>query len=122
LAETKGGDEAAAVSKEFVKTLNKVASIFIKPRGKTIYAGSEFIALKQLIAKIKGKNVYARPMEPLLNMIQEAISPYKMRSTMNGFFAVKWCIDHSLVQQGITMLQEAIITYILDSCMLAWGR
>ena len=49
-----------------------------------------------------------------MDKINTKIEGFKDNDIKNGFKAVEWCIDHDLIQQGITILQEMTITYILS--------
>lgn len=53
-------------------------------------------------------------MEPLLNIIYNKLDNlHSSNDIINGFRAVKWCLDSNLIQQAYSLLREAIITYVL---------
>lgn len=68
--------------------------------------------LERLIIEERETNLRI-PLTPILKLIENKISNFHNHSIENGFFAVKWCIEHGLTQQGITLLQESILTFIL---------
>ena len=61
------------------------------------------------------KNVVA-PIPPIINKIQESLHGFETTDTMhpesllNGYEAAKWCYDHQLYQQAVTILDENITT------------
>ncbi len=62
---------------------------------------------------------FISPLNPILKKIEEKIYPFKNENNLiNGFNAVRWCIDNNLIQQGFTILQENMISLILDEVQL----
>lgn len=60
------------------------------------------------------ENVIA-PIPPVLNKIQDSLSGFEKtdeysENLINGYAAAKWCYDHQLYQQAITILDENITT------------
>lgn len=51
--------------------------------------------------------------ENLKNDLNAELSKFKNNEVKNTFHAVDFCIKHNLTQQGLTILQESIKTYIL---------
>ncbi len=111
LKETKGKDAFAQNLKKFSESIETVTKVFSTCRGNHIKDGTVFETLKSRILAIKSESINA--LLPLLEKIEEKVNDYEKNDVLNGFKAVKWCIDHNLIQQGITMLQETIITYVL---------
>jgi len=54
-----------------------------------------------------------KPLNPLLERIAGKIKGFSNSDIKNGYAAVEWCIEHSLIQQGYTILQETMITEIV---------
>ena len=56
------------------------------------------------------------PIPPIIDKIQQSIQRFETTDTMhpesirNGYEAAKWCYDHQLYQQAITILDENITT------------
>lgn len=51
--------------------------------------------------------------KPLFERIKEKMQPFKGNMISDGIQAAKWCLDHNLIQQGFTILQETLITYFV---------
>lgn len=62
------------------------------------------------------QNVIA-PIPPIIHRIQESLhgfektDKYHPSSLLNGYQAAKWCFDHQLYQQAITILEENVTTH-----------
>ncbi len=113
LIESKGKDPQALIEREMAKALNKISYLFRTVRGNEIVNGIDFIDANRLFERLEDGILVNKPLMPLISSIKDKIGEYKSDDIMNGFRAVRWCIDHHLTQQGITLLQETIITYLL---------
>ena len=57
------------------------------------------------------------PIPPIINKIQESLRGFEQtdilhsESLRNGYVAAKWCYDHQLYQQAITILDENLTTH-----------
>jgi len=112
LAENSKNEQAVYMNK-FAKGLNKITGYFNTARGKQIVEGKDFIYLRNNISNLSEDFIVSKPLQPIKEKIKRQIELYNENNILNGFRAVKWCIDNELIQQGITLLQETIITYIL---------
>jgi CRISPR-associated Csx2 family protein len=98
----------------FGKHLRAFGGAFSTVRGGEITTGRLFADLQTDIQNIKA-NAPLEPLVPILDKITEGLSPFTpSKDILNGFRAIEWCIDHELVQQGITLMREAIVSYISD--------
>jgi CRISPR-associated Csx2 family protein len=98
----------------FGQHLRDFAGAFSTVRGGEITQGQLFADLQTDIQNIKA-NAPLEPLVPILDKITEGLSPFRpSKDILNGFRAIEWCIDHELVQQGITLMREAIVSYIGD--------
>lgn len=96
----------------FNKALSNVSNSFRTNRGRRIMDGDIFKALNSEIKELS--NLYPPPLEELVSSVKSKISGFsENQDILNGFRAVKWCIEHQLIQQGITILEESIFTYFL---------
>lgn len=82
-------------------------------RGRNIQNAQFIVGLKKNLHQLKtqqraeGFQAFA----PLIEEIEKKIEPFHSGELANGFRAVKWCIDHDLAQQGITLLQETVLAF-----------
>ena len=62
------------------------------------------------------ENVIA-PIPPVINKIQDSLLGFEQTDSLNpeslrnGYMAAKWCYDHQLYQQSITILDENLTTH-----------
>jgi len=90
-----------------------VKSIRTSRGGKLVY-GFDFEGLQQKIKAAKNEeSPNQQQMERLLSKIEEKVNHFKNDDIINGFHAVKWCIDYQLIPQGYTLLQETVRTWLL---------
>jgi CRISPR-associated Csx2 family protein len=88
----------------FTKTLDKLSKDILACRGKDIVKGYDF--------SIDSKSDL---FEGLFKKAKEKVNKFDSKeNTENLLYAAKWCLDHHLIQQGFTIAQEFILTYILE--------
>ncbi|WNS77431.1 TIGR02221 family CRISPR-associated protein [Bacillus sp. DTU_2020_1000418_1_SI_GHA_SEK_038] len=73
----------------------------------------EINKLKQQIETVRGaKSNKIKPLVPLLTEIESKYENFGDDKIMNGLLAAEWCVEHRLIQPGITLLQESCVTAI----------
>ncbi|MBL7815770.1 MAG: TIGR02221 family CRISPR-associated protein [Saprospiraceae bacterium] len=97
-------------SREFAVNLNALTGAFSTVRGKKMTTGLVFSDLRQNIQDIERDA--PRPLKPILEKINAELQPFQSDDILNGFRAIEWCLNHKLYQQGITLMREAIVSYI----------
>ncbi|WP_457552189.1 TM1812 family CRISPR-associated protein [Desulfobacula sp.] len=120
LRETQGQDTAARNINLFAKNMRTISRNMQFNRGAGIINHDYETAMKNL-QETKNDPSFIPPFGPLLEKIEQKINVFKKDDIKNGFKAVEWCMDHGLIQQAVTMLQESIISYVLDLEGLAWS-
>lgn len=50
---------------------------------------------------------------PLLEHIRPRMEVFRGDEIQDGVAAARWCLEHNLVQQGFTILQETLITHLI---------
>lgn len=84
-------------------------------RGLEITKGEIFKQLNEAIQTVKNNLSSDEVLLRILDKVAEKISIFQPKTSWeNGLTAVKWNIEHGLIQQGVTMLQEVIVTYICE--------
>ncbi len=114
LAETQGGDEVARTARNLAQNLEKLYGQLSTVRGKEIREGTPFDYAKKEIKKLSElKPIPA--LAPLLARLGEKLSGFEKNDSLNGIKAARLCLDFGLIQQGITLLEETIITYLAEN-------
>ncbi len=113
LAKTKGKNKTASTLRNLANKFEEF-STFIKVNNvPAINTGIIFDKISKIILSLK--NDLITPLNPIIEKIQEKISIFSTSNdTLNGFRAVDFCIENGLIQQAYTMLQENIVTIILE--------
>ncbi|MHA1279495.1 MAG: TIGR02221 family CRISPR-associated protein [Candidatus Helarchaeota archaeon] len=107
LIKTGGRNREALEISKLGKQLNYLTEIIRTCRGTEIIS-FDYDALKKLITKNQASMI--KPLNPMLEKIQKKLEVFTNDSIKNGYAAVKWCIDHDLIQQGFTILQETLFS------------
>ena len=110
LKESKGKDRAAAAVKYVADALDTYTRALATCRGLEISTSVEH--LKQELAKSKDVDL-VKPLHPLFEHISKQVDFFKGDIVSDGIQAAKWCLEHNLIQQGFTILQETLITYFI---------
>jgi len=113
LKETQGQDRNAKKLKKINGYLNEIGEDFRTNRGKKYLAAETIIKAKNEIDELKEQTVLSA-FTPILTKLNEEFSKYEKDDEKNLLHAVQWCIDKDLIQQGITQLQEAVITILCE--------
>jgi|GEM_PF-1440683 len=94
------------------ETLERVTLAFSVSRGREITQGDIFQDLREEADGAKDKIQEIPPLEHILNKVNSAFSDFSQDRVFNGITAAEWCLGHKLIQQGITILRETIISII----------
>ena len=62
------------------------------------------------IAQLENAELRIAPLGPLMQQISSKLKPFEKNSYGNVFTAVRWCIDHKLLQNGFSILFEGCIS------------
>jgi CRISPR-associated Csx2 family protein len=82
-------------------------------RGLDIYDGEITLKLKNQLQDIEKNSSTSPALTPILQKIKNEFTHYEKDNALNGFLAVRWCINNGLIQQAATLLEEFIITFVM---------
>lgn len=99
---------------EFSKEIDTFSKAILTCRGLRLVEDVEIDKLKESIRLMSEQSDIEVVLQPLLEKVSAKIAPFGSKQLSNGFAAVEWCIQHNMVQQGITFLQETIISYMVE--------
>ncbi|MDX2245355.1 MAG: TIGR02221 family CRISPR-associated protein [Bacteroidia bacterium] len=100
-------------NKDLADQLEQFAQSIVTNRGLALVRDIDIDSLKQQIALLQTEQVTPQ-LEPLLARIGAKLDTFKTGDIRNGLMAVAWCIEHQLVQQGYTLLQETLVSFVLE--------
>ncbi len=55
-----------------------------------------------------------KPFKPLFKHLQETFAGFDDDQVNDGIQAARWCLDHGMVQQAATILDEVIVTWLVS--------
>jgi CRISPR-associated Csx2 family protein len=114
LKRTAGGDESAQAMRRLVERLGEFARCAQYVRGGDL---AEVRFQSQIIEPLRHIRAgFLPPLEPVFKRLEDTFAGFRDCDPANALRTVGWCIEHDLIQQGITLLQEAIVDEWLTRC------
>lgn len=110
----KGDIENKKPFDQLEKELTNFSEVVSTCRGQQLLSAP--INLKNVVTDILKRegDTFIKPLGPLLGILQDRFKNFDDNEYNNILEISKWCLEHNLIQQGLTILQEGIITYICD--------
>lgn len=110
LKETKGADQAADTLRKIADSLGRFCAVMSTCRGLKISEAAE--RLNSQLAALERSDILP-PFAPLFGEIKRKLNPFAGDPLRDGLQAVEWCLEHRLIQQGFTILNEVLIGWVL---------
>ncbi len=107
----KGKNADAQAIKNMQNPLKQMSLMLSTCRGRDISPVAE--KLKQAVAACRDMELLLPPFKKLFNRIEEGIKDFSGNYLADGFAAVRWCCEHNLIQQGFTILEELLISFVV---------
>ncbi|OIO74286.1 MAG: CRISPR-associated protein [Elusimicrobia bacterium CG1_02_37_114] len=107
---SKGEDKNAKIVKGLVNSLSNFSKAVATCRSGEITKLVKNI--KQKINEMQTSESLIVQMKPILDKIKEKFNNFSDNEDKNQLQAIQWCSRHKLIQQGFTLLQEFIVSYI----------
>lgn len=104
---------ALTAQKRLTASLRQCHQLLATVRGDEILAGEPFVHALSALDELSAVGGFAVPLLPLYGLIRTRVSGFRQGNPANLLYAIALCIDYGLIQQGITLLQESIITILL---------
>jgi CRISPR-associated Csx2 family protein len=111
--------ESARKITKFSQSVGKASELFSTVRGSKVYS-ADILNIVTRNAEQVDKVNFVAPLQPFMRMTIEKFAVFREMEILNFIPSVKYCIDHDLIQQGITFLQEGILSYALFRAGLKW--
>jgi len=114
LRETRGRDQEAQAVKLLAKNMEELSDAVATCRARTIPSFAD-----RLKSSLKGARAqeHVKPLSPLFEKLERQIRSFSGDEIHDGLVAVQWCIDHNLVQQGITIFLETMVSYVVRKAL-----
>lgn len=107
------------------KGLNEFSNSIVTNRGNEIIKNDSITNLKREIHTLKPHLLNVPQLSPfsnILSVVEKEIEVFKDDDIDNGMRAISWCIKNKLIQQGITLLQEFMVTFCLKNIKLDYNN
>jgi CRISPR-associated Csx2 family protein len=114
LKETKGKDESAKTIRDIANKLQNFSHTILANKLDKIIEG---ISLHEEIEILRNENVnevIPKPSIPIMEKINDKLTPFQNDELENVFAATNWCIKHELYQNAYSILLEGIISIVLN--------
>ncbi|QSZ27547.1 TIGR02221 family CRISPR-associated protein [Aceticella autotrophica] len=110
----KGMKDERNILSDFSQKLEKYTKNVATCRGKEISNGG--LKLKDTLedAVSIADKAYIKPMKPVIDRLNDRFKNFDNDENKNMLEIVKWCSEHNQIQQGFTILEEGIISYLCD--------
>jgi CRISPR-associated Csx2 family protein len=116
LVQTEGKEKGAAAIRDIGKNLFQLSDSIKTNRGRCLIAAKNAIKIMNGLATLKENQFEIKPLAPILKRIEDDVKPLAYADRTNNLIeAVEWCIAKNLVQEGLTILEEFIITFFAES-------
>jgi CRISPR-associated Csx2 family protein len=111
LRESRGTDVAARAIREMGDAMEAFSAMLFNCRGPE----TESVACR-LKAKLQAAETLdlPRPFIPLFRKLDQRLSAFGRGTFRDGLAAVRWCLEHDLIQQGYTLLEEFIFGTVVE--------
>ena len=110
LKQTKGADQAADTLRRIADSLEHFCAVMSTCRGLKITEAAE--RLTSQLAALERSDILP-PFAPLFGVIKAKLKSFEGDPLRDGVQAVRWCLNHGLIQQGFTMLKEVLVSWVL---------
>ncbi len=114
LRETRGQDQEAQAVRLLAKKMKELSDAIATCRARTIPGIAAH--LKDAFEDAK-RQKHIKPLSPLFEKLDKQINRFSGDEIRDGLTAVQWCLDHNLVQQGITIFLETLVSHVIKQAL-----
>ncbi|QZE15495.1 TIGR02221 family CRISPR-associated protein [Halosquirtibacter laminarini] len=111
--QTKGIESLLPKDSELGNNLHEYTTLLQTVRGGDLIKNTQVDNLRCSLDSLDSVDG-PKPLSHLADRMKSTVAGYKEDSVLNGFVAVRYCIDTGLYQQGYTLLEEFIITKVME--------
>lgn len=111
MASSKGQDVEAGNLQSVAKGIGDLTASIQNNRGQEIMR-IPTSSLPAKLTEVLASDGLIKPLRPILEKVQQKVAPLIEAGELSWLAAVAWCIQHQMVQQGITQLQEGLLTWM----------
>jgi CRISPR-associated Csx2 family protein len=102
-----------ALAEKVADSITKVTESMTLLRGADIINGKIFSFCLDDIDELEKSANYQTAFKPVFDKVREKVKLFRHNDPLNFLLAVRWYLDHKMIPQALTMMQEGLITFIL---------
>jgi len=111
MRDSKGQDEVARNMNDLTRRLVQLVDLLTTNRGGEIW-DFDYQGLQRALQEFSKERSYLKALNGVIQHVQNKVAGFKSEGNLQWLKAVGWCIEHGLVQQGITQLQEGLVSWL----------
>ncbi|EPR69800.1 TIGR02221 family CRISPR-associated protein [Cyclobacterium qasimii] len=113
MSKSKGTD---LVTKDVRYVIDQLALLLsnLQTNRLNILLDQDFTDFKEKLEKLPESDIDIKPIKQILKLIQNKVTPIIISRELIWLESAKWCLEHQLVQQAYTQLQEGLLTYSMQ--------
>lgn len=102
------------VLRKLSNAMEDFSDVIATCRGKIIVESA--LELKKAIDDVieHGAHQYVKPLSYIMDMLKNRFNSFAENQHMSMLEAVRWCLDNHMYQQGLTILEEGLISFACD--------
>jgi hypothetical protein len=112
LKNTQGQDNEAKLLRELSTKLKQILPLINTSRGKDLER-FDWEGLKATSIGLNKIDFSIKPFKQLFEIIDSKVATF-YDTDLIWLQSAKWCFKHNLIQQGITQLQEGVLSYLIS--------
>lgn len=85
-----------------------------------ILLNQDFTIFTEKLINLRESDISVKPFKQILKLIEKKVTPIIASKELIWLESAKWCLEHKLVQQAFTQLQEGLLTYIIKEFRNEW--
>jgi len=101
-------------SHEVARAITGVTESMSLLRGKKIIEGAIFADCRNKMDELEATGIFQAAFKPVFRKVKEEINKFTEKDSMNFIPAVKWYLNHKMFPQALTMMQEGLLTLLMD--------
>ncbi|MGM0944689.1 MAG: TIGR02221 family CRISPR-associated protein [Bacteroidota bacterium] len=110
MSETKGSDLATKDLRYVIEQLSDLTSDLQTNRLNLLLA-KDFTLFKEKLASVQNTSIIVKPFKQILKLVEKKATPIITSRELIWLESAKWCLEHKLIQQAYTQLQEGLLTH-----------
>ncbi len=112
---SKGNGNEVKTYSSLINQISNLTESISTVRGYELYEGKRIEKINNLLSELHQNNLF-QPLTPILLELKTKLQSFKKDNIWNLFEIANFCIQNNQLQQAITFLQEAIISFAIYKC------